>query len=93
MTCTASAMPSASPPVSRTHAEMKERKQASKHRKLMKNSGALLNEFALSMIQKSIGPVGIKDFNFIASYNWRNSDEPMIFVPGISSIHFTKKFS
>ncbi|KAH8787183.1 hypothetical protein BGZ57DRAFT_755773 [Hyaloscypha finlandica] len=48
----------------------------------MKNSGPLLNTFDLSAIQKPTSLVNIKDFSFIASYNWSISDDPVIFVPG-----------
>lgn len=59
---------------------------------MMKNAGELLSEFELSTIQKPTSPVEIKDLNFIASYNWSNSDEPVIFVPGTSSFHFVESF-
>ncbi|KAF1356710.1 hypothetical protein BDV97DRAFT_394602 [Delphinella strobiligena] len=49
---------------------------------MMKGVGTLLNEFDLSTIQRPTGPVEIKDHNFIASYNWKDTDEPVIFVPG-----------
>ena len=75
-------IPTVSPPVLRTPAASKARKQSFKHRKMMKYSGALLNEFELSMIKKPTNLVDITDFDFVASYNWRNSDEPVIFVPG-----------
>jgi hypothetical protein len=60
----------------------------------MKNAGELLEQFELSEIQKPICPTDIKDFDFVASYNWSNSDVPMIFVPGIPhSFHFAKNVS
>lgn len=46
---------------------------------MMKNAGELLEQFELSEIQKPICPTNIKDFDFVASYNWSNSDVPMIF--------------
>jgi hypothetical protein len=52
---------------------------------MIKNAGELLNKFELSEIQKPTCPIDIKDVNFIASYNWSNSDEPVIFVPGTLS--------
>jgi hypothetical protein len=50
---------------------------------MMKNAGELLKNFELFEIQKPTCPTIIKDFNFVASYNWSNSDLPMIFVPGM----------
>lgn len=51
-------------------------------RKLMKKSVEVLGIFELSKIQKSTCPIDIKDATFVASYNWSNSKEPVIFVPG-----------
>jgi hypothetical protein len=87
---TAPAAPTASPSIMRTPEEVKARKQYFKHRKMMKNSGPLLNTFDLSAIQKPTSLVNIKDFSFIASYNWSISDDPVIFVPGISSFQHCK---
>ncbi len=53
----------------------------------MKGSGKLLKTFDLSKIRKPMTSVDIKDFTFIASYNWCNSDDPAIFVPGTSPFH------
>ena len=77
-------MPTASPSMTISLEEKKNRRQYFLHHKMMKYSGALLKDFELSTIQKSTGPVRIKDLSFIASYNWSNSDEPVIFIPGIS---------
>jgi hypothetical protein len=82
---TAPAAPTASPSIMRTPEEVKARKQYFKYRNMMKNSGALLNTFDLSAIQKPTSLVNIKDLSFIASYNWSIADDPVIFVPGISS--------
>jgi len=57
---------------------------------MMKNSGALLNKLELSTVQTitTASPVEIKGFSFVASYNWSNSDDPVIFVPGTTSFNF-----
>jgi hypothetical protein len=80
-----------SSPVTRTSREQKSRKRYFKHREMMKNAGELLKQFELSEIQKPICPTDIKDFDFVASYNWSNSDVPMIFVPGIPSFISLRK--
>jgi hypothetical protein len=58
---------------------------------MIKNAGELLKQFELSEIQKPTCLIDIKDFNFVASYNWSNSDVPMIFVPGIPSFISPRK--
>ncbi|TVY46172.1 hypothetical protein LOCC1_G004319 [Lachnellula occidentalis] len=75
-------IPHAAPPVTELSGKRKSKKQFFQHRKMIKNAGALLNEVDLSTISKSTSLVDIKDVNFVASYNWSNSDKPVIFVPG-----------
>lgn len=57
-----------------------------KNRELTKVAGALLKEFMLSNIQKPADKVQIENVTFIASYNWKDSNDPVILVPGMSSI-------
>ncbi|RDL35263.1 uncharacterized protein BP5553_07194 [Venustampulla echinocandica] len=71
-----------SSPVTRTSSEKKSRKRFFEHRHMIKNAGELLKQFELSEIQKPTCLIDIKDFDFVASYNWSNSDVPRIFVPG-----------
>lgn len=66
----------------KTSEKRKSRKQLFKYREMMKNAGDLLSKFELSETQKPTCLIDIKNSIFIASYNWRNSDKPMIFVPG-----------
>jgi len=81
----------ASPNVTRTSGGLKARKQFFTNREMMKNSGALVNQFELSAARKTTtSPIEIKGFSFVASYNWSNSDDPVIFVPGTTSFHFVE---
>lgn len=59
------------------------------YRIMTKDNGDLLKEFAPSAIQIHSDLIEIKDAHFIASYNWSDSDEPVIFVPGMSSFSFS----
>jgi len=53
-----------------------------KGRKIVPKGAKFLSKFEVSQIQKPTNPTEIKGFTFVASYNWSNSDEPVIFVPG-----------
>ncbi len=56
---------------------------------MMKTAGSSLKDLQLSTIQKSNNVIEIKDVEFLASYNWSNQDEPVIFVPGRFLFHYT----
>lgn len=52
----------------------------------MKNTGRLLDEITLaSPPQKSEVPVRLKDYEFLALYNWKDTNDGIILVPGMST--------
>ena len=51
-------------------------------RATLEDSGQLFGTLDLYSLSNPTTSVTLESFDFIASYNWSNSDEPVIFVPG-----------
>lgn len=66
--------------------QKKSRKLFFKDRKMMEGSGKLLEDIDVASGREVEEVIRISNSKFVASYNWKDSDEPIIFVPGKRSL-------
>jgi hypothetical protein len=78
---------SGNPPVGGPSRETKGRQRPSRNDRMLWGVGNLIRNIyveSFDVQEEAFEAITIKNYEFIASYNWKNIEHPTIYVPGLS---------